>query len=93
MLDQTLFSGFTIMNRCLHLRSNNRHPGYDTLNRNILVYEVSFQSTRSHVVLAKVTFKVYIVLFSFSRKSFVVLKGSLLIITLLVASVILNDAI
>jgi len=45
------------------------------------------------VVLAKVTFKVYIVLFSFSRKSFVVLKGSLLIITLLVASVILNDAI
>lgn len=45
------------------------------------------------MVLAEVSFKIYVVLLYFSWKSLVILKSSLLVVTLLVACVILDDAV
>ena len=45
------------------------------------------------MILSEVAFKIYIVLFDLCWKSFVILKRSLLVVSLLVARVILNDTV
>ena len=45
------------------------------------------------MVLTEIAFKVHVVLFNFSWESFVILKSSFLIVTLLVASIVLNNTV
>jgi hypothetical protein len=61
VLDETLLCCFTIMNRCLDLWSNHRHPGDDALNLNELIDKICFKTSWSHVVFTKVALKVDII--------------------------------
>ncbi len=81
------------MNRSLDFWSNDRHSCHNSLNRDILVDEVRLKTAGRDVILAKVAFEVDVVLLDFRWERFVILESSFFVIGLLVAGVVLDDAV
>ena len=92
---KTLFCCFTIVNRSLNFWSHDRHSRYDTLNRDKLINEIRFETSRSDVVLTKVTFKINVVLFYFRGESFIICicESLFFIVTFLVIAVVLHNSV
>ena len=61
VLDVTLLCLLTVVNGGLDLGAHQGHLGDDTLDLNVLIDEVGFETSWRHVVLAEVTLKIDVV--------------------------------
>ena len=68
------FCSFTVVNRFLYFILYHCHFCNNSLNLNKLVDKISFKSTRSHIIFANVSFKIYIINLNLFRETIILLS-------------------